>query len=143
MIEVPAAAINAAMLCHKLDFLSIGTNDLIQYTLAIDRIDDQVNYLYDPLNPAVIKLIASVITTGKAANLPVSMCGEMAGDTQFTKLLLGLGLKEFSMHPNALAEVKDIILNSNFNQLRPVAESLLSCSTHEEFESTLDRLNNL
>jgi phosphotransferase system enzyme I (PtsI) len=143
MIEVPAAAINAVMLCKNLDFLSIGTNDLIQYTLAIDRIDDQVNYLYDPLNPAVIKLIASVIKTGKEANIPVSMCGEMAGDIQFTKLLLGLGLEEFSMHPNALAEVKDVIIHSNFDQLWPLAESLLACSTHEEFQSKLDQLNSL
>ena len=99
MIEVPAAAINAGMLSEYLDFLSIGTNDLIQYTLAIDRIDDEVNYLYDPLHPAVLKLISMTINAGHSMNIPVTMCGEMAGDMQYTRLLLGLGLRNFSMHP--------------------------------------------
>jgi phosphotransferase system enzyme I (PtsI) len=142
MIEVPAAALNAEMLSRQLDFLSIGTNDLIQYTLAIDRIDDQVNYLYDPLNPAVIKLISIVIKAGKVANIPVSMCGEMAGDTLFTKLLLGLGLEQFSMHPNALAEVKHVILNSKIDELHPIATSLLKCSSQEQFQCLLDQLNS-
>lgn len=141
MIEVPAAALNAEMLCEHLDFLSIGTNDLIQYTLAIDRIDDEVNYLYDPLNPAVIKLIASVIKVGKQANVPVSMCGEMAGDAMFTKLLLGMGLEEFSMHPNALAEVKHVILNSTVEALQPIVGSLLTCTSHDQYQSLLDKLS--
>jgi phosphotransferase system enzyme I (PtsI) len=140
MIEVPAAAMNAMMLCEYLDFLSIGTNDLIQYTLAIDRIDDEVNYLYDPFNPAVLKLIASAINAGKTAGIPVSMCGEMAGDVTFTKLLLGIGLEEFSMHPNALAEVKHVILNSNVSRLRPVVDSMLDCTSHDQFQTLLDQL---
>ncbi|MDH5180609.1 MAG: phosphoenolpyruvate--protein phosphotransferase, partial [Gammaproteobacteria bacterium] len=98
MIEVPAAAINADMFLNFLDFLSIGTNDLIQYTLAIDRVDDEVNYLYDPLNPAVLQLINITLMAGRKFGKPVSMCGEMAGDPRFTRLLLGLGLTEFSMH---------------------------------------------
>jgi phosphotransferase system enzyme I (PtsI) len=141
MIEVPAAAINASMLCKHLDFLSIGTNDLIQYTLAIDRIDDQVNYLYDPLNPAIIKLITLVISAGKATDTPVAMCGEMAGDTQFTKLLLGLGLNEFSMHPNALAEVKNVIINTDIEKLKPIIEELLQCTSDDQFQVILDKLN--
>ncbi len=141
MVEVPAAAVNARMLCEYLDFLSIGTNDLIQYTLAIDRIDDEVNYLYDPLNPAVLSLIASVIAAGKLTNTPVAMCGEMASDAMFTRLLLGMGLEEFSMHPNALAEVKDVILNSDVSSLRPCAEALLNCTSHNQFQDLLDQLS--
>lgn len=141
MIEVPAAAMTADMLCEHLDFLSIGTNDLIQYTLAIDRIDDEVNYLYDPLNPAILKLIASVIKVGKKAKVPVSMCGEMAGDPIFTKLLLGMGLEEFSMHPNALAEVKHVILNSTIGELQSLADSLLACTSHNQYQSLLDQFS--
>ena len=91
MIEVPAAAISADLFAQKLDFFSIGTNDLIQYTLAIDRVDDSVNYLYDPLHPSVLRLVHNVIQAGSEAGIPVSMCGEMAGDPDFTRLLLGLG----------------------------------------------------
>ncbi len=142
MVEVPAAAVNAHMLCEYLDFLSIGTNDLIQYTLAIDRIDDEVNYLYDPLNPAVLSLIANVIAAGKKANIPVAMCGEMAGDAMFTRLLLGMGLEEFSMHPNSLAEVKNAILNSDVSELRPGAEALLNCTSHNQFQDLLDQFSS-
>ena len=99
IIEVPAAAVTADLFAEHLDFLSIGTNDLIQYTLAIDRVDDDVNYLYDPLHPAVLRLIRSIIEAGEQANIPVSMCGEMAGDPLYTRLLLGLGLRVFSMEP--------------------------------------------
>ena len=104
MIEVPAAALSANILAKKLDFLSIGTNDLIQYTLAIDRIDDQVNYLYDPLHPSVLKLINLTIQAGHRAAIPVAMCGEMAGDPRYTRLLLGMGLQEFSAHPSNLLD---------------------------------------
>ncbi|MDX1514781.1 MAG: phosphoenolpyruvate--protein phosphotransferase, partial [Gammaproteobacteria bacterium] len=109
MIEVPAAAICADLFARRLDFLSIGTNDLIQYTIAIDRIDDEVSYLYDPLHPAVLRLIQATIEAGRRAGIPVAMCGEMAGDAVYTRLLLGLGLREFSVHPNALLEVKQAI----------------------------------
>ena len=125
MIEVPAAALSADFFAAHLDFLSIGTNDLIQYTLAIDRIDEEVNYLYDPMHPAVLQLIFRVIEAGANARIPVSMCGEMAGDPQYTRLLLGLGLRDFSMLPAALLEVKSIITTSDTKRLRPLTEELL------------------
>ncbi|MBU1193037.1 MAG: phosphoenolpyruvate--protein phosphotransferase [Gammaproteobacteria bacterium] len=125
MIEVPAAALSADFFAAHLDFLSIGTNDLIQYTLAIDRIDDEVNYLYDPMHPAVLQLIHRVIVAGANADIPVSMCGEMAGDPQYTRLLLGLGLRNFSMLPSTLLEVKSIITRSDTKRLRPLTEELL------------------
>ena len=101
MIEVPAAALALPMFMRRLDFLSIGTNDLIQYTLAIDRTDDAVAHLYDPLHPAVLHLIAHTIQTATRGGMPVAVCGEMAGDLQLTRLLLGFGLRNFSMHPRS------------------------------------------
>lgn len=109
MIEVPAAAICADAFAARLDFLSIGTNDLIQYTMAIDRVDDQVSYLYDPLNLGVLRLIQTTIDAGLDSGIPVAMCGEMAGDPAFVRLLLGMGLREFSVHPNTLLEVKKLV----------------------------------
>jgi phosphotransferase system enzyme I (PtsI) len=109
MVEVPAAALNARAFAQCLDFLSIGTNDLIQYTLAIDRVDDEVNYLYDPAHPAVLRLIREVILAGEAEGVPVGMCGEMAGDARFVPLLLGLGLRELSMQPAAILDVREQI----------------------------------
>lgn len=125
MVEVPAAAVCADLFAKDLDFLSIGTNDLIQYTMAIDRVNDEVSYLYDPLNPAVLKLIHTTIQAGKRAKIPVSMCGEMAGERQYTRLLLALGLTEFSLHPMSLLEVKKIILESNIEQLLPLSKKVL------------------
>jgi phosphotransferase system enzyme I (PtsI) len=101
MIEIPAAALAVNAFAKKLDFLSIGTNDLIQYTLAIDRTDEQVAPLYDPLHPAVLMLIAHTLHSGEKAGIPVSVCGELAGDASLTRLLLGMGLRTFSMHPPA------------------------------------------
>ncbi|MCB1761651.1 MAG: phosphoenolpyruvate--protein phosphotransferase [Gammaproteobacteria bacterium] len=109
MIEVPAAALAADAFARELDFLSIGTNDLVQYTLAIDRIDDEVNYLYDPLHPSVLKLIQMVIDAGKRHSIPIAMCGEMAGDPRYIPLLMGMGLREFSMRPGSLLEAKRVI----------------------------------
>ena len=131
MIEVPAAALAADFFARHLDFLSIGTNDLIQYTLAIDRIDDEVNYLYDPLHPAVLMLIQRVIEAGARARIPVSMCGEMASDPKYTHLLLGLGLRNFSMLPATLLEVKRIVTESDTEVLAPLVRKLL-----KEFEPT-------
>lgn len=125
MIEVPAAAICAPQFARHVDFLSIGTNDLIQYTLAIDRVDDEVNYLYDPLHPAVLRLIYMTLRAGRKAGIPVSLCGEMAGDPRYTRLLLGMGLTEFSMHPNNLLEVKRVIRASSFADLIPVVKRIL------------------
>ncbi|GAB6040190.1 phosphoenolpyruvate--protein phosphotransferase [Endothiovibrio diazotrophicus] len=140
MIEVPAAAITAASFAEHLDFLSIGTNDLIQYTLAIDRVDDEVNYLYDPLHPAVLRLIRMTIEAGQVAGIPVSMCGEMAGDPRYTKLLLGMGLEHFSMHPASLLEVKGIVNACQLKELRRQADRLLTTSDPLEMAEALARI---
>jgi phosphotransferase system enzyme I (PtsI) len=113
MVEVPAAAISIGSLLPALDFVSIGTNDLIQYTLAIDRADEAVSRLYDPWHPAVLALIANVITEADRAGKDVSVCGEMAGDPDFTALLLGYGLRQFSMHPSQISEVKQAVLRTD------------------------------
>jgi len=118
MIEVPAAAMAAETLGRELDFLSIGTNDLIQYALAIDRIDEEVSYLYDPLHPGVLQLINAVIRAGESLKIPVAMCGEMAGDRRFVRLLLAMGLTEFSVQPNELLEVKSVIMGSDLAALK-------------------------
>ncbi len=125
MIEVPAAAVCADIFAKQFDFLSLGTNDLIQYTMAMDRVDEEVSYLYDPLNLAVLRLIQNTIKAGQHAAVPVAMCGEMAGDTKYTRLLLGLGLREFSMHPSNLPEVKKIILDSDIKPLEKLANSVM------------------
>ncbi len=142
MIEVPAAAITAAEFARHLDFLSIGTNDLIQYTLAIDRVDDEVNYLYDPLHPAVLRLIKVTIDAGRQAGIPVAMCGEMAGDPRYTRLLLGMGLTEFSMHHTSLAEVKNVINQSDIGKLRPLVEELLTNTSAGHIPARIDSLNS-
>jgi len=129
MIEVPAAAVCADIFAQQLDFLSIGTNDLIQYTMAIDRVNDEVNYLYDPLNPAVLRLIHTTIKAGEKETIPVAMCGEMAGETKYTRLLLGLGLREFSVHPATLLEVKQIVIDSNIDDLEALAKKALKAKT--------------
>lgn len=141
MIEVPAAALTAADFASHLDFLSIGTNDLIQYTLAIDRVDDEVNYLYDPLHPAVLKLIKMTIDAGKAAGIPVAMCGEMASDPRYTRLLLGMGLREFSMHHTALPEVKHVINSSSIEALVPLVNELLNDTRAGRIPGRVDSLN--
>ncbi len=128
MVEVPAAAVCADIFAKQLDFLSIGTNDLIQYTMAIDRVNDEVNYLYDPLNPAVLRLIHTTIKAGKKEKIPVAMCGEMAGEIKYTRLLLGMGLREFSVHPATLLEVKQIIIDSNIGELQMLANKALKAS---------------
>ena len=140
MIEVPAAAICADIFAGQLDFLSIGTNDLIQYTIAIDRVDDEVSYLYEPLHPAVLRLIRMTIDAGARANIPVAMCGEMAGDIKFTQLLLGLGLREFSVHPAYLLEVKKNILESDLGRLTGVADAALQAGTAADVEKLLEQL---
>ncbi len=118
MIEVPAAALTADSLAKQLDFLSIGTNDLIQYTLAIDRIDDEVNYLYDPMHPAVLQLIQLVLAAGKRHGIEVGMCGEMAGDIRYIPLLIGMGLRSFSMQANSLLDAKRIVRELDAGKLQ-------------------------
>jgi len=140
MIEVPAAAISADLFAPYLDFFSIGTNDLIQYTLAIDRVDDAVNYLYDPLHPSVLRLIEMTIKAGKQARIPVAMCGEMAGDPRYTGLLLGLGLTEFSMHPVTLLEVKKIVRDSNVGELTRFANRVLKLRDIREVHTLVEQL---
>jgi len=141
MIEVPAAALAAETFAARLDFLSIGTNDLIQYTLALDRIDDEVSYLYDPLHPSVLRLIDMTITAGKNANIPVSMCGEMASDPMYTKLLLGLGLRYFSVPASALLEIKSIINNANASKLEHNTRQILTLHHHSDIQRAVNKLN--
>lgn len=124
MIEIPAAALTLPLFIKRLDFLSIGTNDLIQYTLAIDRVDHEVAHLYNPLHPAVLYLLSSTIAIASKAGVAISVCGEMAGDIQMTRLLLGMGLREFSMHPSQLLAVKNEILNSDLNVLTPATRKI-------------------
>ena len=136
MIEVPAAAICADVFAKELDFLSIGTNDLIQYAVAIDRVNNEVSYLYDPLNPGVLRLVSSTIGAGRSAGIPVAMCGEMAGDVRYTRLLLGLGLTEFSVHPAALLEIKHIVTRTDVRHAETLAQEFL-------FDSRLERRREL
>lgn len=142
MIEIPAAAITATAFARQLDFLSIGTNDLIQYTLAVDRMDEEVNFLFDPLHPAVLQLIRNTIDAAAAANIPVGMCGEMAGDTRYTQLLLGMGLRELSMQPSALLECREIIRQSNLKDLGQRTHEFLARMQHEEVTSLFQSLFN-
>jgi phosphotransferase system enzyme I (PtsI) len=125
MIEIPAAALTLKLFLKYFDFLSIGTNDLIQYTLAIDRADESVAHLYDPLHPAVLRLVADTIAECNAQGKGVSVCGEMAGDVTLTRLLLGLGLRSFSMHPSQILAVKQEVLRADTVKLQPWAQSVL------------------
>jgi phosphotransferase system enzyme I (PtsI) len=125
MIEIPAAALTLKIFLKYFDFLSIGTNDLIQYTLAIDRADESVAHLYDPLHPAVLRLVAETIAECNAQGKGVSVCGEMAGDVSYTRLLLGLGLRSFSMHPAQILAVKQEVLRADTARLAPWARQVL------------------
>jgi len=131
MIEVPACAIQAGVLSKHVDFMSIGTNDLIQYILATDRIDDEVTNLYDPSNPAVLHIIKDVIDKCEKSGIDVAVCGEMASEKQYTKLLLGLGLKSFSMHPQAIPEIKNIIMNANIKEIKKKISAILGCNDYQ------------
>ena len=141
MIEVPAVAINAEVFAQELDFLSIGTNDLIQYTLAIDRTDDRVSHLYNSLHPAILKLINITIKAGKKHNKEVSICGEMAGDSRLTKFLLGMGLRHFSMHPSRILGVKKQVLNSNTQKLKLWSAKILKTKESENIETLIQKIN--
>jgi phosphotransferase system enzyme I (PtsI) len=143
MIEIPAAALAIGMFLRRLDFLSIGTNDLIQYTLAIDRTDEQVAPLYDPLHPAVLMLIAHTLHSGEKVGIPVSVCGELAGDANLTRLLLGMGLRTFSMHPAQILEVKSRVLKSNIADLAPQVRKMLRLEEPAKIREQLERLNQV
>ena len=141
MIEIPAAALALPIFMRRLNFLSIGTNDLIQYTLAIDRTDDSVAHLYDPLHPAVLTLVAGTIQTATRGGVPVAVCGEMAGDLQLTRLLLGLGLRNFSMHPSQLLPIKERILRTNLAEVQTLAQRVLRASDPAKTRDLLAKLN--
>ncbi|NBS10764.1 MAG: phosphoenolpyruvate--protein phosphotransferase, partial [Burkholderiaceae bacterium] len=143
MIEVPAAALMMPLFVKHFDYLSIGTNDLIQYTLAIDRADHAVAHLYDPLNPAVLNLIASVIRQAQKANVPIAVCGEMAGDPALTKLLLAMGLTDFSMHFSQLLLVKREILQADTRKLKKHIDELLASFDPVEQSEILNRLDSI
>ena len=140
MIEIPAAVLMLPLFLRRMDFLSIGTNDLIQYTLAIDRADNAVAHLYDPLHPAVLQLIARTIREANHAGVPVAVCGEMAGDPAMTRLLLGMGLREFSMHPSQLLRVKQEVLHADCERLERLVEQVLSAYEPEELACALKQL---
>ena len=141
MIEVPAVAINADFFAKELDFLSIGTNDLIQYTLAIDRTDDSVSHLYNSLHPSVLKLMALTINAAKKHNKEVAVCGEMAGDTKLTRLLLAMGLTNFSMHPASILQVKQKILETNIKKIKPLSSKILKSTDSDSIESIINKIN--
>ncbi|HNV87572.1 MAG TPA: phosphoenolpyruvate--protein phosphotransferase [Methylotenera sp.] len=143
MIEVPAAAINAEAFAKELDFLSIGTNDLIQYTLAIDRTDDAVAHLYNPLHPSVLKLISITIKAGAKLGKSVAVCGEMAGDAKLTRLLIGMGLRQLSMHPSNILSVKQQVLHSQITKLNSDARKVLGLSDLEKIEPLVAKFNLL
>ena len=141
MIEIPAAALMAQAFAERMDFLSIGTNDLIQYTLAIDRADDSVSYLYDPMHPAVLQLIAMTLRAGEKSGKPVSVCGEMAGDPKLTRLLIGLGLRRFSMQPASVLSVKQQILKTHSSETTILVQKILKATDTDKLENLLARLN--
>jgi phosphotransferase system enzyme I (PtsI) len=143
MIEIPAAALTLPLFIKRMDFLSVGTNDLIQYTLAIDRVDHEVAHLYNPLHPAILYLLSSIISMGAKAGIPVSVCGEMAGDTKLTRLLLGMGLREFSMHPAQLLAVKQEILGSDLTVLTPQAKKIMRTMEPAAIAEAVEQLRTM
>jgi phosphotransferase system enzyme I (PtsI) len=141
MIEIPAAVLSIGAFTNRLDFLSIGTNDLIQYTLAVDRADEAVSQLYDALHPAVIKLIALAISTANKAGVPIAVCGEMAGDVRFTRLLLGMGLLDFSMHPAHVLSVKQRVLKSEVQSCKAIVARMRNVDEPAKLSALLAKLN--
>ncbi|MEY4591940.1 MAG: phosphoenolpyruvate--protein phosphotransferase [Pseudomonadota bacterium] len=141
MIEIPGAALAVGMFLRRLQFLSIGTNDLIQYTLAIDRMDEQVSSLYDPLHPAVLMLIAHTLSSAEKVGVPVSVCGELAGDPNLTRLLLGMGLRQFSMHPSQILSVKSRVLKSDIGEVTPQVRRMLRLEEPQKLREALEKLN--
>ncbi|MCE2706646.1 MAG: phosphoenolpyruvate--protein phosphotransferase [Proteobacteria bacterium] len=141
MIEVPSSAIAIKPILALVDFISIGTNDLIQYLLAIDRNDETVNYLYNPLHPAVLKIIYHVIKSCNKANVPVAICGEMAGQAKLTRLLLGMGLRKFSMYSSNILNIKNVILNTNIESTMRVVNKILRSENIEKIDELVNELN--
>lgn len=141
MIEVPAAALSIKTFVEKLDFVSIGTNDLIQYTLAIDRTDDSVAHLYDPMHPAILNLLSQIIKTADSAGKSVAVCGEIAGDPTLTRVLLSIGLRTFSMHPAHILSVKQKVLTSNISEISSFAKKILRTQDPNRIEGLVNKLN--
>jgi len=141
MIEIPAAALALNVFAKKLDFLSIGTNDLIQYTLAIDRTDEEVAHLYDPLHPAVLQLLSHVISTSNRLGVPVSVCGEMAGELAYTRLLLGIGLRQFSMFSAQVPNIKQRVLTTSLHEIASLTQKILRADDPMKIRELLDKLN--
>ena len=139
MVEVPAAALILPSLLRLFDFVSIGTNDLIQYTLAIDRADETVAHLYDPWHPAVLGLVAQTIAQARAAGKGVSVCGEMAGDPAFTELLLAMGLRSFSMHPSQVSAIKQRVLRTDARRWAARLEQILQSDDPQAASAELHR----
>ena len=134
MIEIPSASMTADMLAREVDFFSIGTNDLIQYALAIDRVNEHVSYLYEPLHPAILRFIRSVVEAGEQHGIPVAICGEMAAEPAYVMILMGLGLQEFSMNPASIPKVKKMLRMSRFEESRALADRVFQFSTAVEIE---------
>jgi phosphotransferase system enzyme I (PtsI) len=142
MIEIPAAVLSIGAFLDRLDYVSIGTNDLIQYTLAVDRADEAVTHLYDPMHPAVLKLVASAIASANKARVPIAVCGEMAGELRFTRLLLGMGLRQFSMHPAHILAVKQRVLTSEIAAIKPLVDRMRHADDPARIAALLDKLNS-
>jgi phosphotransferase system enzyme I (PtsI) len=134
MIEIPSASVTIDLLAKEVDFFSIGTNDLIQYALAIDRTNEHVSYLYEPLHPAILRIIRGVVQSAHQARIPVAICGEMAAEPAYALILLGLGLNEFSMNPVAIPKVKKILRMARFEETRSLVEELFQFPTASEIE---------
>ncbi|HRM20942.1 MAG TPA: phosphoenolpyruvate--protein phosphotransferase [Neisseria sp.] len=143
MIEIPSAALTVGSLLKLVDFISIGTNDLIQYTLSVDRGDDSVSHLYQPGHPAVLKLLQHIIRTANRMGKSVSVCGEMAGDSTYTRLLLGMGLRRFSMNPSNLLTIKDIVLRSHTGRLEEESAKLMRNEDPEKTDKLIKELNRM
>jgi len=140
MIEVPSAAIISDILAKYVDFFSIGTNDLIQYTCAVDRMNEKIHHLYNPFNPAVLRLIKMVIDNGHKEGIPVAMCGEMAGDKRIIPILLGMGLNEFSMSPVSILPARELINSLSYSNMKQVADTVLTMTTSEEIQRYIESL---
>ena len=134
MVEIPSAAIIADLLAKEVDFFSIGTNDLIQYALAVDRINEHVSYLYEPLHPAILRIIRGVVQSAHQAGIPAAICGEMAAEPAYVLVLLGMGLDEFSMNPISIPKVKKVLRLSRFGETRMLVDQLFQFSTASEVE---------
>ncbi len=140
MIEIPSAAITADILAKEVDFFSIGTNDLCQYTLAVDRMNEKISHLYDPFNPGVLRLISNVIEQGHKNNIHVGMCGEMASDPMATILLLGMGLDDFSMSATSIPDIKSIIIKNNIAKAQEIYKTVMEMDSSEEITAYLQEV---